>query len=162
MEDNKGTGLEDQNLGTGNGNPGTDENNSGAASQNDDTKEIVRQRDRNYEEARQAKSEVAELAARLDSYELEKDKKEFLDGLAAKYPGVDREILDFATDPESAETLAKKFASLKESAKQDALAELQAVEDPRLDPETASERLKALEGTGNLEEMFNIKLNTKR
>lgn len=162
MPDDKGTGLEEPNAGTGNGNP-ADDKNSNPANQDPDpnTKEVVRQRDRNFEKARTLEEEVSTLKDELGQLRGESDKKAFLDELATKYPGVDRSALDYAGDPESAEALAKHLVSLKETAKQKALEELQTVEAPSLDPVTAAQKLKELENTGRLEDVFDIQLKTK-
>jgi uncharacterized coiled-coil DUF342 family protein len=159
MED-KGTEL-DNKPGTGEnigGNPDEKKEEKSSAATQDDIKKLVGGRDRANEKVRTLEQEVAELRSDLSQIQGEADKKTFLDQLAAKYPGVDRKMLDYAGDPDSAEALAKDFLSMKESAKQEALKELQTVEDPRLDPQTAAQKLKELEGTGDLEQMFDIKM----
>lgn len=122
---------------------------------------IVADRDRNFEKARTAEEKIADLEARQDFLEAEKEKNSYIDVIAKKNKFSDKEkaILSEATSPDQADKLADTLISYREDAKTEALEELQKVgtDIPRLDPDTIKARLKELEGTGNIEEMIELK-----
>lgn len=133
------------------------------AANQDDLKEVVRQRDRANEKNRTLEEKVNELDERVSMSEAEREKNSYVETLVKKHglTAEEKEVLDDAVSPSQADKLAETLVKHREDAKQAALADLQNVGTgtPRLDPDTAKARLKELEGTGNVEEMLNIKLS---
>lgn len=158
LENQGGTGEENS------GNPSEEEQNSNSAN-HDDNKEIVRQRDKNFEEKRKLEDKVKDLEDKVAMSEAERYRKSFLDDLAEehKFTAKERKLLDRALDEKDAKELVDEIKGYREDAESEALAKLQeADQDVAFTPETASEKLNKLENSGDLTEALAIKLNTRR
>jgi hypothetical protein len=122
---------------------------------------VIAARDKNFEKAKTAEEKIADLEARQDFLEAEKEKNSYIDVIAKKnnFSEKEKAILSEATSPDQADKLADTLISYREDAKTAALEELQNVGTgtPRLDPDTINARLKELEGTGRVEEMIELK-----
>ena len=122
---------------------------------------VISQRDKNFDKAKTAEEKIADLEARQDFLEAEKEKNSYIDTIAKKnqFSESEKAILSEASSPDQADKLAEQLNSYKEDAKQKALEDLQKVgtDIPRLNPDTINARLKELEGTGRIEEMLELK-----
>jgi hypothetical protein len=133
--------------------------------ENDPTKELIRQRDRNFEDKRKAEDKLTELEMRLNQSDAEKQKAEFLDSISkdSNLTPRERKLLDMADSEDAGKEILAEILDYRKESQQAALLEINSrANAPRYTPESAEEKLNSLKDSGDLEAAIEVQLNTRR